>query len=299
MGQVMFNSEYEKLTIRINRYLHSTLEGMDRYPKIIYESIEHSLLSGGKRLRPILLLASHSLLGGKLDESLALAGGLEMIHTYSLIHDDLPAMDNDDYRRGRPTNHKVFGEGMAILGGDALLNLAYETMLDNALLYPNRLQNHINAINTIARAAGIRGMVGGQVVDLEYEGKEIDEETLEYIHYHKTGSLIMASLKASIMLENPCEDKAKALMEYGRCLGLAFQIIDDVLDVVGNYKVMGKKTGRDSDNNKSTYVNKYGLEKSRSIAKDLKDQAQEQLNNFGQEGDFLKQLAESIINRQN
>ena len=168
---VMFKKQYDELATKVNDYLRITLDSMKKYPKIIFDSMEYSLFAGGKRLRPVMLLASHKLLEGDLEESLPLAGGLEMIHTYSLVHDDLPAMDNDDFRRGVPTNHKVFGEGIAILCGDALLNLAYETMIDNALRRPEKLINHLNAINTIAKAAGIRGMIGGQVVDLENEGK--------------------------------------------------------------------------------------------------------------------------------
>ena len=295
----MFNRLYQEFVTKVNDYLHNTINNMEKYPKIIFDSMEHSLFAGGKRLRPVILLASHSLLEGDLNESLPLAGGLEMIHTYSLIHDDLPAMDNDDFRRGIPTNHKVFGEGIAILGGDALLNFAYETMLDNALLYPAKMVNHVRAINTIARAAGVRGMIGGQVVDLENEGKVIGSDTLKYIHDHKTGSLFMASLTAGIMLEDPPESMSTALMEYGKSLGLAFQVIDDILDVVGDDKKLGKKTGRDKDKSKATYVDKYGLEKSWSIAKDLSENAIGQLDIFGSKGEFLKDLAKFIINRHN
>lgn len=294
-----FNTQYKKLMEQVNEYLHNILDNMERYPRVIFDSMEHSLFAGGKRLRPVILLATHELLGGSLDESLALAGGLEMIHTYSLVHDDLPAMDDDDFRRGLPTNHKVFGEGIAILCGDALLNFAYETMLDNALMYPDKLMGHIRAINTIARAAGVRGMVGGQVVDLENEGKPIKEETLQYIHDHKTGSLFMASISAGIMLEEPSHKASEALMEYGKSLGLAFQVIDDILDVVGDDKELGKSTGGDKDNKKATYVDKYGLEKSGSIAGDLRDNAIAQLDMFGSKGEFLKGLARFIVDRHN
>ncbi|MFY9177709.1 MAG: polyprenyl synthetase family protein [Caldicoprobacterales bacterium] len=296
---VMFKKQYDELATKVNDYLRITLDSMKKYPKIIFDSMEYSLFAGGKRLRPVMLLASHKLLEGDLEESLPLAGGLEMIHTYSLVHDDLPAMDNDDFRRGVPTNHKVFGEGIAILCGDALLNLAYETMIDNALRRPEKLINHLNAINTIAKAAGIRGMIGGQVVDLENEGKDIDPDILQYIHEHKTGALFMASLKASIMLEDPPENISKALLEYGKSLGLAFQIIDDILDVVGDDKKLGKMTGRDREKDKATYVDKYGLEKSWSIAKELCDNAIAQISIFGPEGEFFIQLANFIIDRHN
>ncbi|HZJ58395.1 MAG TPA: farnesyl diphosphate synthase [Clostridia bacterium] len=295
----VFNRQYDRLMGLITAYLNSSLEKMERYPETIFDSMEYSLFAGGKRLRPIMLLAVHELLGGNIEESMPLAGGMEMIHTYSLIHDDLPAMDNDDFRRGRPTNHKIFGEGMAILSGDALLNLAYETMLENALLYPDRLINHIRAINAIARASGIRGMVGGQVVDLESEGKPVTADTLKYIHDHKTGSLFIASISAGVMLENPSESAARALIEYGNSLGLAFQVVDDILDVTGDRQEMGKNIGRDIDRGKATYIDKYGLERSRSIVKSLYERALDQLAIFGPRGEFLSELAGFIINRHN
>lgn len=294
-----FNSIYEEFATKVNHYLYNTLDSMEKYPDIIFDSMKYSLFGTGKRLRPVILLASHSLLEGNLNESLPLAGGLEMIHTYSLIHDDLPAMDNDDYRRGTPTNHRVFGDGIAILSGDALLNLAYETMVNNALLYPKKIVNHVKAVKVIAKAAGVQGMIGGQVADLENEGKTIESDTLKYIHEHKTGSLFMASIMASIMLEDPPEEMSKALQEYGKSLGLAFQITDDILDVVGDDKKLGKKTGRDKDRGKATYVDKYGLEKSLSIAKDLGDRAIDQLDIFGSKGNFLIDLARFIISRHN
>lgn len=294
-----FNQEYNQLMLKTNDYLRITLDKMEKYPRIIFESMEYSLFAGGKRLRPVILLATHKLLEGDLVESLPLAGGLEMIHTYSLIHDDLPAMDNDDYRRGMPTNHKVFGEGMAILSGDALLNFAYESMLDNALSYPEKLHGHIKAINSIAKAAGVRGMIGGQVVDLENEGDIVTEEILKYIHDHKTGSLFIASVLAGIMLENPPNYVSEALIEYAKCLGLAFQVVDDILDVVGDDKELGKKTGGDKENNKITYVEMFGLEKSRSLAKELCHRAIDQLEIFNLQGIFLEGLAKFAINRCN
>ena len=294
-----FDRQYNQLMGLINDYLYNLLGKMERYPGIIYDSIEYSLFAGGKRLRPIILLSIHRLLGGNIEESMPLAGGLEMIHTYSLIHDDLPAMDNDDYRRGIPTNHKKFGEGIAILSGDALLNLAYETMLENALLYQDRLVRHIKAINAIAQAAGIRGMIAGQVVDLENEGKKVTADTLKYIHDHKTGSLFMASILAGIILEDPPDYISRALKEYGSSLGLAFQVVDDILDVTGNSREMGKQTGRDKDKGKATYVDKYGLDGSRSIAKELYERAVDQLAIFGSGGNFLSELARFIVNRHN
>lgn len=284
---------------RIDAALDEFLPPADAYPAELNQAMRYSVFAGGKRLRPILTLAAAEAVGGSSEDALPAACAVEIIHTYSLIHDDLPAMDNDDFRRGLPTNHKVFGEGIAILSGDALLNFAFETMLDNALLYPEKLIRHVKAINTIARAAGVRGMIGGQVIDLQSEGKVVDGDTLKYIHDHKTGALFMASISAAIILENPPKSTSKFLIEYGKSLGLAFQIIDDILDVVGDIKDLGKGTGRDKDNSKTTYVEKYGLEKSWSIARELSNHAIAQLDTFGLRGEFLRQLANFIVNRRN
>ena len=282
-----FNEELEKYIKKIQP------------PKVLHDSMQYSLLAGGKRIRPLLLFATLEAFQKNPSLGLPVACAVEMVHTYSLIHDDLPAMDHDDYRRGKLTNHKVFGEATAILSGDALLNFAFETMLDNALLYPEKLIRHVKAINTIARAAGVRGMIGGQVIDLQSEGKVVDGDTLKYIHDHKTGALFMASISAAIILENPPKSTSKFLIEYGKSLGLAFQIIDDILDVVGDIKDLGKGTGRDKDNSKTTYVEKYGLEKSWSIARELSNHAIAQLDTFGLRGEFLRQLANFIVNRRN
>jgi len=267
-------------------------------PETIIKAMKYSLFAGGKRLRPILMLSAHELVGGDLKESLPLACGLELIHTYSLIHDDLPAMDDDDYRRGVLTNHKVFGEGMAILAGDALLNLSYECMLENAMKYPQRLENHLRAIKCIATAAGVQGMIGGQAVDLEWENKETDPEVLEYIHEHKTGALIVASLMAGILLENCGFDVQKSIESYGRAIGLAFQITDDILDITGSLEKLGKKPGRDEAKRKATFPQRYGLEKSRQMAEQLVEKAIEELKGFDHKADFLKELARFILLRQ-
>lgn len=299
MGKMSFEEQYQSLQHRVNVALKEQLEQFASVPETIYKSINYSLFAGGKRLRPIMLLSAHSMLDGNLEESMPLACGIEMIHTYSLIHDDLPAMDDDDFRRGIPTNHKVFGEGIAVLAGDGLLNLAYEIMLKNALKYPEKIGSHIKAIYTIAEAAGIGGMIGGQVVDLEWEGKNADLNTLKYIHEHKTGALFVASLMAGILLEDPPRSIQESVYRYGKYLGLAFQIIDDILDVVGDSEKLGKQTGRDMDRNKSTYVQLYGVDKSKKIAEELIEKAVESLSEFGQQANFLKELAYYIQNRQN
>jgi len=294
-----FDKRYRELQQKINIFIKGQLENYSSVPETIYKSINYSLFAGGKRLRPVMLLAAHEMLDGNLEESMALACGVEMIHTYSLIHDDLPAMDNDDYRRGIPTNHKVFGEGIAILAGDGLLNLGYEIMLANALKYPDKIYQHIKAIHTIGEAAGIRGMVGGQVVDLEWEGKNADPDILKYIHEHKTAALIIASLMAGVILEDPPRSIHDAVYDYGRCLGLAFQITDDILDIVGDPDKLGKNTGRDVKKHKATYVQLYGIEQSKKIAVELVEKAIDSLSQFGHKASFLKELAYFIIQRQN
>lgn len=299
MMKMSFKEQYELLQDQVNTALKKQMEQFTAVPETIYKSINHSLFAGGKRLRPIMLLSAHSMVDGNLKESMPLACAIEMIHTYSLIHDDLPAMDNDDFRRGIPTNHKVFGEGIAILAGDGLLNLAYEIMLKNALKYPEKITSHIKAIYTIAEAAGIRGMVGGQVVDLEWEGRSADLNTVRYIHEHKTAALFIASLMAGILLEDPPKAVQESVYRYGKYLGLAFQIIDDVLDVIGDSEKLGKQTGRDEDKHKATYVQLYGIEKSKKIAEELVEKAVASLSEFGQQANFLKELAYYIKDRQN
>lgn len=267
-------------------------------PPTLLKAMNYSLFAGGKRIRPVLLLSAHELVGGNIDESMALACGLEMIHTYSLIHDDLPAMDDDDLRRGMPTNHRVFGEGMAILAGDALLNLAYEVFLENAMKYPHKLKQHIKAAFAIAKAAGIHGMIGGQVADLEQEGRDIRADALLYIHTHKTGALIEAAVRAGALLEPIEEDAEEAIAKYGQNLGLAFQIVDDILDVVGDAASMGKNPSRDERRKKATFPALYGLEESRRMARDLIEEAVGHLERFGKEACFLKEIAYYVLRRQ-
>jgi len=293
-----FREEYSKKHTLVENALKRILERYNDCPATIYEAVKYSLFAGGKRIRPVLLLSAHEMVDGDLDESMDLACGMEMIHTYSLIHDDLPAMDNDDMRRGKPTNHKVFGEGIAVLAGDSLLNMAYEVFLENSLRYPDKLLNHIKAASIIANAAGIHGMIGGQVVDLEMEGQPAEPEILHYIHTHKTGALIEASLRAGLALENVENEAHTAIAGYGKRLGLAFQIIDDILDVTGDAAKMGKKTRSDEAHKKVTFTVVYGLEKSRRMAEELIEQAVGELDYFGKKAQFLKEIAYYILRRQ-
>jgi len=266
-------------------------------PSLLTEAMRYSLLAGGKRLRPVLLLRTVEMLGGDLREALASACGLEMIHTYSLIHDDLPGMDDDDLRRGRPTNHKVYGVGMAILAGDGLLNSAFEGMLCNALRYPERLHRHTMAIREIARWAGVTGMIGGQCLDICSEGKGGDEPLLSYIHLHKTAGLFIAAVVAGGLISGGESRQLEALEAYGRCLGLAFQIVDDLLDLEGEAGAMGKATGVDAKLGKLTWPSLLGADVARQKVVDLRAEALEALDCFGDKAIELRGLADRLTER--
>lgn len=261
---------------------------------IIHEAMQYSLMAGGKRLRPILLMAAADAVGGNGSDYLQMACGLEMIHTYSLIHDDLPAMDNDDYRRGKLTNHKVYGEGMAILAGDGLLTAAFEVMLGQTNVSPALL---IQAVKEIAQAAGPCGMVGGQALDLSCEGREIDAETLKLMHAGKTGALFKAALRAGAIIAEASAEEIEKLTVYGHYLGLAFQITDDILDITGTQEQIGKPVGSDVKNSKATYVSLYGLEGAKAMANQAVEQAVNALAGFGPEADILKELAGYLLTR--
>jgi geranylgeranyl diphosphate synthase type II len=274
-----------------DRYSHpSTFE------KAIFEAMQYSLEAGGKRLRPILLMEACRLCGGQMKDAEPYGIAIEMIHTYSLIHDDLPAMDNDDYRRGKLTNHKVFGEGMAVLAGDGLLNASTEVMLE-AIIASGMKANRIMAMQDVVTAAGVKGMIGGQVVDLLSENADITYETLEFIHQHKTGALITAALTSGVRVADGSEAEYKALKRYGECIGLTFQIIDDILDLVGDADKLGKPIGSDLENQKSTYPKFFGLEGSKQKAKELTQEALASLEIFGEDSLFLKELALDMLRR--
>lgn len=264
---------------------------------VITEAMRYSLFAGGKRLRPILALMSCELFGGNEEDVLPFACCIEMIHTYSLIHDDLPAMDNDDLRRGKPTNHKVFGEGFAVLAGDALLNHAFETMI--GIILKNPAPESIRAMDIICRASGVSGMIGGQCMDLYWENKSIDLDTLKNMHEKKTGALITASLAVGAVLSKANEGDIKNIMELGYIIGLAFQVADDILDVSGSEEMLGKSINKDAKSNKSNFISFYGLEKSKVIAKELIEEAKVKLKNYGNRGYRLRELSEYIISRDN
>lgn len=277
----------------LNKYM-PTEEG---YQKTIMEAMNYSLSAGGKRLRPILTLEACKIVGGNENDAIPFAVAIEMIHTYSLIHDDLPALDNDDLRRGRKTNHIVYGEDMAILAGDALLNYAFEIMLSNSLGKENP-EKYLKAINEIAKSAGIYGMIGGQVVDVQSENQQIPKEKLDYIHNNKTAAIMIGCMRAGAIIGNANEEELDKITKYANNIGLSFQIVDDILDIVGDESKLGKKVGSDIENNKSTYPSLLGLEKSKEIARTLINEAKENINELSEHVDFLNGLADYIIDRE-
>jgi geranylgeranyl diphosphate synthase, type II len=265
--------------------------------KKVSEAARYSLFAGGKRLRPILCLAAADVLGGSCKLALPVACALEMIHTYSLIHDDLPAMDNDDFRRGRPTNHKVFGEAMAILAGDALLTEAFSLAAGAGARAGIAADKLVRIIGVIATASGYRGMVGGQVIDLESETREVDLATIEYMHIRKTGALISASLEAGAILGGGDELQIGALTRYGHHLGLAFQITDDLLDVEGDAQLMGKTPGSDVAKNKKTYPALLGIPQSKEAAQAHVQEAVDALGMFDGRAEPLRAIARYLLVR--
>lgn len=266
-------------------------------PPALLEAMRYSLLAGGKRLRPVLVIAAAEIFGATAERVMPAACALEMIHTYSLIHDDLPCMDDDDLRRGRPTNHKVYGEAMATLAGDALLTMAFELMARQALVPGVTAEQAVLALAEVAAAAGSAGMVGGQVEDLAWEGRAASAEQLQQIHALKTGALFKASLLAGAILAGAASHERAALARYAAHFGLAFQIQDDVLDVIGDAVKTGKGVGRDQRHEKSTYVKHYGLEGAQARARAEVRAACDALVPFGTAASFLTALAEFVVDR--
>ncbi|OQY17198.1 MAG: hypothetical protein B6I32_01425 [Desulfobacterium sp. 4572_20] len=263
----------------------------------VINAMNYSLFAGGKRVRPILCMAGAEAVGGSTDSVVPVACAIELIHTYSLIHDDLPVMDNDDLRRGKPTNHKVFGEAVALLAGDGLLTLAFNLMAGYGAEKEVEKKALLRVIDLIASAAGYKGMVGGQVVDITYEGKEPDPSVVEYIHRHKTAALIAASVTAGTILAGGNKDEEKSINRYGQQIGLAFQIADDILNIQGDRKIMGKGTGSDKEKGKMTYPSVFGTAESTKIQKELIKNAIESLKGFDNRAEPLRDLARYIINR--
>lgn len=278
----------------VNDSLDRLLPGEGDFPPEVNKAVRYSLFAGGKRLRPILVLSACETVGGAMRRAINTAAAFECIHTYSLIHDDLPALDDDDLRRSKPTCHKVFGEATAILAGDALLTVAFELIaktpgVDGADL--------IRVVSELSAAAGSSGMIGGQVVDLESEGKEVSLALLERIHAHKTGALITASIRCGAILGGASERELKKLTDYGRAIGLAFQIADDILDVEGTTEELGKVAGADEARSKATYPALVGLKESKVMAKELVAKAHKSLEGFAGEAEALRAIASYIIER--
>ena len=262
----------------------------------VVKAMRYSLFAGGKRLRPILCIAGAEASGTDGAHVMPVACALEMIHTYSLIHDDLPAMDNDDLRRGKPTNHKVFGEAVALLAGDGLLTEAFRVMAQ-ASLEKIRSEALLRVIHLVAEASGHQGMVGGQLTDIRSEGKKVEPETVEFIHSHKTGALIRASVTAGAVLAGASEDRVRAISQYGAGIGMAFQISDDILDVEGDREDMGKNVGGDARKRKVTYPSVHGLGRSKETQKQWVDRAIDSLQDFDSKADPLRAIATYIIER--
>jgi geranylgeranyl diphosphate synthase, type II len=283
----------------VDKALEKLVPPADTFPPSVHEAMRYSLFAGGKRVRPILALAAAEALGAKTVDLLPIAGSLELIHTYSLIHDDLPAMDNDDYRRGMATCHKVYGEAIAILAGDGLLTMAFEVMSDQRRLKAVPAGRLIAIIKEISTASGVFGMVGGQIVDMESEGRDIDFPTLEYIHTHKTGALMRASVRTGALYAKAGKRQFTALTHYGEMVGLAFQIADDILDITGKREDTGKDVGSDIKKGKKTFPAFYGLEESRRRALEVADKAVASLQGFGRAADPLRELAKYIVTRVN
>jgi geranylgeranyl diphosphate synthase, type II len=276
--------------------LERCLPAEDAPPSTVHRAMRYSVQAGGKRLRPTLVIAGAEAVGGHAETVLPTACALELIHTYSLIHDDLPAMDDDDYRRGLLTSHKVFGEAIAILAGDALLTLAFKLVADNAA-HVQDARVICDVVAEIATAAGTAGMVGGQVVDIESEGKTVSGETLDYIHVHKTAALIRASLRVGAMLGGGRPDDLDAISAAGRSLGLAFQIVDDILDVEGSLEELGKTAGSDQRKGKATYPALHGLDASRQRARTLIEETKTALRRLGPRAEPIGALADFVLER--
>jgi len=284
----------EARRLMVEEALEGALPQQDGPETRVVEAMRYSLFAGGKRLRPILCLAASEAVGGDLKAAMPAGCALEMIHTYSLIHDDLPAMDDDDLRRGKPTNHKVFGEAIAILAGDGLLTEAFVLLSDYNSLLPERA---VQVIGVIAEAASYRGMVGGQVVDILSQNKRADLETVQQMHSRKTAALIAAATESGALAGKGSEAQVAALARYGRAIGLAFQIADDILDIEGDTELLGKTTGADEAMGKVTYPAAVGLERSRQAANEMVNDALAALEGFDDRANPLRSLANYIITR--
>ena len=288
---------FSEMKKEVNTFLLNYFENKGSFNKVIYDSASYSLNIGGKRIRPLLMLLTYNMYKENWREILEFSSAIEMIHTYSLVHDDLPAMDNDMYRRGKKTTHAVYGEDMGILAGDGLLNMAYETM-SMAILKSKYPQRAALAMNILAYKAGIYGMIGGQVVDVELTGKPIPQEKLDFIYRLKTGALLEASMMIGAVLAGADEEEIALTEQIASAVGLAFQIQDDILDVTSSQEVLGKPVLSDEKNNKTTYVTLEGIEKSKHDVKQLSETAVDILYSLPGKNEFLEELIEMLVSRE-
>ena len=285
----------DKSASLVDKSLHAYLPSEKTKPSTIHKAMRYSMFAGGKRLRPVLCIAAAEAAGADATNAIPAACAVECIHTYSLIHDDLPCMDDDDLRRGRPTSHKVFGEGIAVLAGDALLTQAFEILASTT---PTPRYSVALQIKELASASGSLQLIAGQVMDLEGEGKKISKAELSFIHHSKTAALLTCAIRLGAMSANVTPAKLEALTQFGHSLGLAFQVIDDILDVTQSTEKLGKTAGKDTSAFKATYPALYGLEQSRKIARSLTNKAQLSLKPFGKKGEILSAIAASMLNRE-
>jgi len=290
-----FLQQLKERALEVEKALDEYLPSAETYPPVIHEAMRYSITAGGKRLRPVLTLATAEALGKDPGPVMPAACAIELIHTYSLVHDDLPAMDNDDYRRGKLTSHKVYGEAIAILVGDSLLTLAFELLARTGEYIS--ADNVLRVIAEVSRACGTYGLIGGQVADLSFENSPITPGDLDYIHSHKTGALYRVAVRTGAILSGASEEELQHLTSYAENLGLAFQIIDDILDVEGDAEKLGKPTGSDEKNMKATYPALYGLEAAREKAGEVAGQAERALEPFGSRAGFLRELLHFILSR--
>ena len=291
-----FKVQLKKYQEQVNNELEKYSGKKDVPEKILNNSMEYSLMAGGKRLRPILVIATYEIFGKNINKCIPYAVAIEMVHNFSLIHDDLPGIDNDDFRHGKPTNHKKFNEATAILAGDGLLNQAYIVISEDLIKSESEeLKNKLKVFNEFSTA--VDRMIAGEYIDTEYEGKQITDEYLEYIHKNKTGALLKLCVRMGAILANANEKDLAKLTKYAEKIGLAFQIKDDILSEEGNEEILGKPVGNDKELEKCTYVSKYGLQGAKKILEEITKEAIEELKEYGDRAEFLRELALYIKDR--
>lgn len=291
-----FKVQLKKYQEQVNNELEKYLRKKDVPEKVLNNSMEYSLMAGGKRLRPILVIATYEIFGKNINKCIPYAVAIEMVHNFSLIHDDLPGIDNDDFRHGKPTNHKKFNEATAILAGDGLLNQAYIVISEDLIKSESEeLKNKLKVFNEFSTA--VDRMIVGEYIDTEYEGKQITDEYLEYIHKNKTGALLKLCVRMGAILANANEKDLEKLTKYAEKIGLAFQIKDDILSEEGNEEILGKPVGNDKELEKCTYVSKYGLQGAKKILEEITKEAIEELKEYGDRAEFLRELALYIKDR--